>query len=62
MLLHALFLLLLLTRTQIMTQLAQRGKLLPLLEAGTERARVERGKALARRRAEAAGAAASGTT
>lgn len=45
-----------------MTQLAQRGKLLPLLEAGTERARVERAKALARRRAEAAGAAASGTT
>lgn len=42
---------------QIMSQLAQRGKLLPLLEAGTERAREERAKALARRRAEAAAAA-----
>lgn len=43
--------------TQIMSQLAQRDKLLPLLEAGTERAREERTKALARRRAEAAAAA-----
>jgi hypothetical protein len=41
-----------------MSQLARRAKLRPLLEAGTERAREERAKALARRRAEVAAAGA----